>query len=137
MENEGKILSPAFIIDFAQSRYLISKIFKMKKIYFILTIPLLFVCSQCFSQSGWSFINPQPTNMTLNSIKIFDQNNAIAIGYSGTVMRTSDGGLNWSNPLSTTAATGLDNLHYFDMNFFNENTGLMIGDNAGRIVKNF
>lgn len=87
--------------------------------------------------SGWFFINPQPTNMTLNNVKIFNQNNAIAIGYYGTIMRTTDGGLNWSNPLSTTEATGLDKLHYFDMNFFNENTGLMIGDNAGGISKIF
>ncbi len=107
----------------------------MNKIIFIffliLNEPLL-----CQS-SGWFFINPQPTNMTLNSVKFFDQNNALAIGYYGTVMRTTNGGLNWSNPLSTTAITGLEKLHYFVMNFFNGNTGIIIGDNSQGTSKLF
>jgi photosystem II stability/assembly factor-like uncharacterized protein len=75
----------------------------MKK---IITVVILLICFHIVikaQSSGWFFINPLPTNATLNSIKVFNQNNAIIIGYSGTVMRTSDGGLNWSNPLSTTS----------------------------------
>jgi photosystem II stability/assembly factor-like uncharacterized protein len=107
---------------------------KFKIIYVSLFILSVSIYSQ---QSGWSFINPQPTNVILNSVKFINQNTAIVIGNHGTVFKTTDGGLNWSNPMSTSAVTGLEKLHYFNMNFFDQNTGLIIGDNSGGIAKLF
>ncbi len=110
----------------------------MRKIIFVAALLSCFYMEINAQSSGWSFINPLPTNVTLKSVKIFDQNNAIAIGYYGTVIRTTNGGINWSNPLTTSALTGLDPLHYYyDMSFFNENTGLIIGDDGGMTSKIF
>lgn len=104
----------------------------------ILLIFLLLISSNITAQkSGWYFVTPRPTNMTLNNVRFLNQNTAIAIGYYGTVFTTTDGGANWSNPMSTSAVTGLDKLHYFDMTFFDQNTGYIIGDNAGGITKLF
>ncbi len=108
----------------------------MKKIIILM---ILFCCYTAIKaqSSGWFFVNPQPTNMTLNSIKFLNQNTAIAIGYYGTVFKTTDGGMNWSNPMTISANTGLDKLHFFDMDFFNQNTGFIIGDNSGGVSKLF
>jgi photosystem II stability/assembly factor-like uncharacterized protein len=109
----------------------------MKKI-----IPAVILLS-CFctvikaQSSGWFFINPQPTNMTLNDVIVLNQSKAIAVGYYGTVLRTTNGGLNWCNPLSLSAITGLERLNYFKINFFDENTGLVLGNNASGIAKIF
>ncbi|MBE2216668.1 MAG: T9SS type A sorting domain-containing protein [Ignavibacteria bacterium] len=75
--------------------------------------------------------------MTLNSVRFLSQNAVLAIGYNGTLLKSTDGGFNWSNPLSTSAVTGLEKLQYFDMVFFDQNTGFILGDNTGGVSKLF
>ena len=64
----------------------------MKKIYTIIFL----VCSIQFiySQSGWFWQNPLPQGNDLNSVTFVNSNNGFAVG-SGTILKTSNAGLNW------------------------------------------
>jgi photosystem II stability/assembly factor-like uncharacterized protein len=67
----------------------------MKKILSFLFILSLSISNICFSQSGWFWQNPLPQGNRLNSIKFLDDSVAIAVGDMGTVIKTTNGGLNW------------------------------------------
>lgn len=64
----------------------------MKK--FILVLFLLSY-SSVFAQQGWYFLNPTPTGNNLSDIEMFNESTGICLG-SKEVMRTTDGGNNWS-----------------------------------------
>ncbi len=87
--------------------------------------------------SGWYFQNPKPTNMGLNSVKFLTTNEVIAVGYYGTVIKSTNAGLTWSNPVTTTAVTGLENLIFWNTSFINPATGYIVGNNAGSYTKVF
>ncbi len=105
----------------------------------ILAIIALFILnSEIFTQiSGWYFQNPKPTNMGINSVKFLTQNDVIAVGYYGTVIKSTDAGITWSNPFTTTSLRGLENLVYWNTSFINPSTGFMTGNNAGVYTKIF
>ena len=64
----------------------------MKK--FILTFfPLLIVTQICFAQ--WYEQNSGVT-VDLNAVRSLDVNNGFAVGDSGTILKTSNGGNNWT-----------------------------------------
>jgi photosystem II stability/assembly factor-like uncharacterized protein len=46
--------------------------------------------------SKWVWQNPRPVGNDLHTVWFSDQNNGIAAGAGGTVIRTTDGGLSWS-----------------------------------------
>ena len=46
--------------------------------------------------SSWQWLNPLPQGNDLDGIHMFDANTAIAIGDGGTIIRTTNGGNNWS-----------------------------------------
>lgn len=92
--------------------------------------------SVTFTQiSGWYFQNPSPTNMGLNSVKFLTMNDIIAVGYFGTVIKSTDAGLTWSNPFSKTSFIGLESLIYFNISFINPATGFITGNNSGSYTK--
>jgi photosystem II stability/assembly factor-like uncharacterized protein len=103
----------------------------------ILAIIALFILNNAiFTQiSGWYFQNPKPTNMGINSVKFLTQNDIIAVGYYGTVIKSTDAGITWSNPFTTTLFRGLENLVYWNTSFINPSTGFMTGNNAGIYTK--
>jgi len=49
-----------------------------------------------FAQEVWQWVNPLPQGNTLFDVHIFDANTAIAVGDAGTIMKTTNGGNNWS-----------------------------------------
>ncbi len=46
--------------------------------------------------SSWQWLNPLPQGNHLEDVHMFDENNVIAVGIGGTVIRTSNSGLTWS-----------------------------------------
>ena len=49
------------------------------------------------STSQWVWQNPLPTGNYLTGVDFTDSNNGTLVGIAGTIMRTSDGGLSWTN----------------------------------------
>lgn len=68
----------------------------MKKIIFALIIvftqTMLFVGSS-ISQSGWNLV--YTASQTLNSVHFVNASTGYAVGMSGVVIKTTDGGNNW------------------------------------------
>ncbi len=60
-----------------------------------LTVFILSLNTNLFAQTDWFWQNPLPQGNPLLDIHVFDQNTALAVGGTGTVMKTTDGGLNW------------------------------------------
>src|SRR5262245_18782941 len=58
-------------------------------------IPFASALSQSDS-SGWFWQNPLPQGNTLYDIIALGPGSAVAVGGSGTVIRTDDGGINWT-----------------------------------------
>jgi len=69
----------------------------MRKFYFLLVI--LFSVNGAIAQ--WGVQNSGTTN-NLNSVYFTDPDNGWAVGDSGTILHTSDGGLNWVTQSSNT-----------------------------------
>ena len=62
----------------------------MKKLFYIL---LLMFPVVAFPQ--WFWQNPLPQGNPLTSIKFTDANTGYAVGYYGTIIKTTNGGSNW------------------------------------------
>jgi hypothetical protein len=64
----------------------------MKK--FVLTFILLIIISfQLHAQ--WFWQNPKPQGNTLNSVDFVNENLGWAVGEYGTILKTTDGGMEW------------------------------------------
>jgi photosystem II stability/assembly factor-like uncharacterized protein len=61
-----------------------------------LVVFTLFLSMNVFAQDGWFWQNPLPQGNTLNDIFVFDENEAIAVDGSGTVIKTVDSGDSWT-----------------------------------------
>ena len=69
-----------------------------------------FVSQFCFaqpvspsaSQGGWFWQNPQPQGNNLLDVKFITENTAIAVGAFGTILKTTDAGINWIKLFSGT-----------------------------------
>jgi photosystem II stability/assembly factor-like uncharacterized protein len=58
---------------------------------------LVFILSIIISaQEDWFWQNPLPQGNTLNDIDFFDEYFGLGVGNTSTIIKTSDGGLNWS-----------------------------------------
>ncbi len=94
---------------------------------FLQSLLLFLLVSQiCFAQ--WFWQNPLPQGNTLYDVYVFDENNAIAVGEAGTLIRTTDGGTNWNSQ----TGGGSDRLR--SVYFEDANTGWIVGNN-GTILK--
>ncbi len=58
------------------------------------TFLTLFLTQICFAQ--WFWENPLPAGNDLNDVFMFDSSFGIAVGTFGTILKTSDGGENWT-----------------------------------------
>jgi photosystem II stability/assembly factor-like uncharacterized protein len=96
----------------------------MKKIF--LSICLMFLSVSAFAQ--WTLLYPAPTKCNLTSVYFADSNTGFAVGDSGTVLKTTDGGIIWSG-LSTGTTDQLNSVYFTD-----PNTGYAAGD-EGTILK--
>lgn len=95
--------------------------FKLKTLSAILIT--LLITSSVYAKTNWFHQNPYPTAEDLNDIFVFDEKTAIAVGDFGTVLKTTDGGLNWKTSHKTADATEDLNSVYF----ITENVGWTVG----------
>ena len=81
----------------------------MKKLTLIICLTM--VSGFVFSQ--WTWQNPLPTGNDLNCIRFVDATTGYAVGDAGTIIKTTDGGVNWFSQTSGTKA-GLRSVRFFD-----------------------
>jgi photosystem II stability/assembly factor-like uncharacterized protein len=91
--------------------------FKTYRLIFTFVFFLLFTIN-LFAQLHWL---PQPSGTTniLSSITFFDSLTGIAVGNSGTILRTTDGGYQWTSPLEgepVPTYVGLSDIETIDSN---------------------
>lgn len=46
--------------------------------------------------AGWSWLNPQPQGNDLNDLHVIDAHTIVAVGEMGSMIKSTDGGANWS-----------------------------------------
>ena len=94
----------------------------MKKNNFLILITaLLFSLNQAQSQQGWFWQNPLPQGNTLLSFHSINASTGWAVGEFGTILKTTNGGTNWTI-LSSGTTTDLNSVY-----FINANTGTAVG----------
>ena len=90
---------------------------KYKIIQTFILLIFLFGIFRHGTASDWQWQNPYPQGNTLKDIYAFDTLNAIAVGLSGTIIKTGDGGKSWD-------VTSVGNeYHLYSVYFFNKNQG--------------
>lgn len=90
-----------------------------KKLIFTLLIFLPLSYQNIYSQSGWFWQNPLPQGNNLKAVKFADNNTAYACGEYGTVMKTTNRGINWSIIRIEPNRTCIT------LSFINANTGIV------------
>ena len=93
----------------------------MKKFLFIIYFLFFIICSG-FSQSGWTWLNPYPTANNIYCIRFVNAQTGYAACEAGTVLKTTNGGLNWN----VTMLNNSSNL--YAVHFVNSNTGMVAGE---------
>ena len=72
----------------------------MKLKFIILGLSLLLINLPINAQPGWFWQNPLPQGNDLFDVEFVNQNFGWAVGFSGTIIKTIDGGVNWFNQYS-------------------------------------
>ncbi|MBD3383476.1 T9SS type A sorting domain-containing protein [candidate division KSB1 bacterium] len=85
---------------------------------------LLLFFNVLFAQQGWFWQNPSPHGNGINDIQMIDSNLAFAVGTQGTIIRTDDGGLNWTMQFTDVTK------EFFGVHFFNNTTGTVVGEDG-------
>lgn len=89
----------------------------MKKIIIICLLSL------AISVNGqWTIQNPIVGGNTLNDVQFLNENEGWIVGNAGTILHTTDGGLNWN------ALGGVTSKDLLSLDFLNENEGWIQGD---------
>lgn len=91
----------------------------MKKI--ILLLMFAFEISSIYSQEGWVWQNPLPQGEDIYRSRILNSNTGFLVTVAGTILKTSNSGLNW-NIIPT-----LNNTSIYDCYFVNDLTGFVVG----------
>ena len=92
----------------------------MKKIY-IYSFLLILSATNIISQSGWFWQNPLPQGHHLSSVQFLNDQTGHAVGQFGTLLKTTNGGLNWNNQIISSDKS------FYTLFFFNSNTGFVAG----------
>ncbi|MHB8791870.1 MAG: YCF48-related protein [Thermoleophilia bacterium] len=79
---------------------------------------------------GWQWTNPSVQGNTLNSVSFVDDNLGYAAGIGGTVIKTTDGGANWTAkiPLTSCGAVPTAGCNLNGIHFISANEGWVVGD---------
>lgn len=67
------------------------------------------------ANSQWIYNNPYPTSNTICAIKFFNENTGWVAGYAGTILKTTNGGINWETQ-KTNLFNNLRSLYFIDLN---------------------
>ncbi len=79
-------------------------------------------CNLLYAQSGWQWLNPSPTGVHLNFVRFINSNTGFIVGDGGTILRSSNTGLNW-----TRIQTNITNT-LLSVSFSNETNGIAVGE---------
>lgn len=80
-------------------------------------------------KQDWKYMHPSPQVNLLRKIKMIDSDSWITVGANGTYMQTSNSGVNWYfHHFAGEADAALKTTQNYDAWFFNENTGIVVGD---------
>ncbi|MCU0342323.1 MAG: YCF48-related protein [Ignavibacterium sp.] len=87
----------------------------MKKLVFVFGL-LLILSSNTFSQQGWFWQNPYPGSCGYRDIEFVSENSIWAVGYNGTIVKSTDGGNTWQNiylnlSIELTGLSFIDEMH--------------------------
>jgi len=84
----------------------------------------------------WKWLHQYPQGNDLRWVKMWDVNTIYAIGYKGTFMKTTDGGLTWlvQHKAGRTGGIPIQPADLRDAWFFDQNTGIVVG-NLGSIFR--
>lgn len=89
----------------------------MKKIY----ISIIYILFSALAFAQWTWQNPLPQGNDLSSVCTTDANTAYSVGATGTILKTSNGGLSWEIlPSGSTS-------YLMSVFFTNTNTGIAVG----------
>jgi photosystem II stability/assembly factor-like uncharacterized protein len=86
-----------------------------------------FTSIQLFSQNLWSWQNPQPHVNIINDVFMVDEFTAYAVGKYGTIIKTTDGGLNWTEQKSDYTPFNTHHVDFTSVSFVNNSTGFAVG----------
>ena len=81
------------------------------------------------TEAQWVWQNPLPQGNHLFAVSFVDANNGTAVGWSGTILRTSDGGQNWVIQSSGIYGTSIG---LYGVSFNDANTGTAVGGDNHR-----
>ena len=102
-------------------------IMESKRIFtFVTVIFSLIICQSVSAQ--WFWQNPLPQGNSLTAISFSNANNGAAVGNTGTILTTTDGGNSWGIQISGTTK------HLYGVSFYDENNGITVG-NDGTILR--
>lgn len=95
----------------------------MKLFLNLMALVVILNASQVFSQmtDNWKWLNPGPQGNTLNAVDFIDNNTGYSAGAYGTILKTTDGGADWTQINSGTSKS------LMSMSFVNANTGFVGG----------
>ena len=85
-----------------------------------------------WSTKNWRFSNPQQFGITALDVDFFDNNNVIAVGGDGGIMRSTDGGSNWTYGAFTyvTGAGAWSKPSFSDVHYVSANVAYAVGTNG-------
>ncbi len=101
----------------------------MKKFYIVFLL-IIIVAATATSQEDWHWQNPIPQGNELNDIWMFSSQVILAVGDIGTVIKSTDGGINWS----VTHYCGGITSDLYTVFFINQNIGWAAGE-MGNVLK--
>jgi photosystem II stability/assembly factor-like uncharacterized protein len=84
--------------------------------------------SSANAQENWFWQNPRPHGNHLRAVQTINPNLIVAVGDRGTVMKSTNGGIQWTVQYSGVTAN-LNGLAFIDAN-----TGIIVGD-GGTVLR--
>jgi photosystem II stability/assembly factor-like uncharacterized protein len=95
---------------------------KCLPVVFLLSLSLCRLFSQV--ETGWQWSNPYPQGHHLTSVEYLSASTIVAVGWNGSIIRTSNGGVNWSFYRYNTLRD------FRKVQFVNQNIGYAVGDSS-------
>jgi hypothetical protein len=88
----------------------------MNALKYTLTI-ILFTSALSYSQlpDNWMWLNPKPQGNNLIALDFVNDNTGFAAGFFGTLLKTTDGGVNWA-VLNVSTTKNLMSIFFLDAN---------------------
>jgi len=101
----------------------------MNKLFTTFLIIISAISINIYAQSVWQWQQPQPTGNFMWSVDFVDENTGYAAGDVGTVMKTTNGGMNWETK------TVNPDLKILGMCFYDSDLGFVSGTNNGSVYR--